>query len=224
MGSCYWYASSCHLTWNSTTDLKVAVAPGLDLPTSVPLQAYKKPRITTGPRSTSTGRSTLSESELLLHCSAHPKLDYTAREESSGEADDLLRHYVGVYDPATGDIQIVPARKVTVRGTLRSTTIPEIRDESSEDEKAPPSVLSPPVSATLRTTLLIHLNTETCGPYPSRRSLWHQKISKSHPCPYGECDCPSELLPKLLRQIRPRSSRICSHRFHVSDIRGGSHS
>ncbi|MCJ1295948.1 DNA-directed RNA polymerase I subunit rpa49 [Xylographa carneopallida] len=120
----------------------IAVAPGLDLPTSVPLQAYKKPRITTGPRSTSTGRSTLSESELLLHCSAHPKLDYTAREESSGEADDLLRHYVGVYDPATGDIQIVPARKVTVRGTLRSTTIPEIRDESSEDEKAPPSRLA----------------------------------------------------------------------------------
>ncbi|MCJ1320221.1 DNA-directed RNA polymerase I subunit rpa49 [Xylographa vitiligo] len=117
----------------------VAVAPGLDLPTNVPLQAYTKPRTNTVSDSTSTGRSALSESELLLHCSAHPKLDYTAREESSGGADDLLRHYIGVYDPATGDIQIVPARKVTVRGTLRSTVVPEKRDDSSEDEKAPPS-------------------------------------------------------------------------------------
>ncbi|MCJ1420353.1 DNA-directed RNA polymerase I subunit rpa49 [Xylographa parallela] len=117
----------------------IAVAPGLDLPTNVPLQAYTKVRTNTVSSSASTATSTLLESELLLHCSAHPKLDYTAREESSGGADDLLRHYVGVYDPATGDLQIVPVRKVTVRGTLRSTIAPEIRDGSSEDEKAPPS-------------------------------------------------------------------------------------
>ena len=126
-------------------DLVLAVAPGLDLPTNVPLQAYTKVRTNTVSSSASTATSTLLESELLLHCSAHPKLDYTAREESSGGADDLLRHYVGVYDPATGDLQIVPVRKVTVRGTLRSTIAPEIRDGSSEDEKAPPSVLFSPV-------------------------------------------------------------------------------
>ncbi|MCJ1388324.1 DNA-directed RNA polymerase I subunit rpa49 [Xylographa bjoerkii] len=117
----------------------IAVAPGLDLPTNVPLQAFKKPRTNTIPSPTTTGRSTLSESELLLHCSAHPKLDYTAREESSGGADDLLRHYIGVYDPAAGAIQILRSRKVTVRGTLRSAVVPEIRDDSSEDEKAPQS-------------------------------------------------------------------------------------
>ncbi|MCJ1400008.1 DNA-directed RNA polymerase I subunit rpa49 [Xylographa trunciseda] len=117
----------------------IAIAPGLDLPTDVPLQAFKKPRPNTILNPSSTGRTALSESELLLHCSAHPKLDYTAREESSGGADDLLRHYVGVYDPATGDIQIMPARKVIVRGTLRSAVVPEIREASSEDEKVPQS-------------------------------------------------------------------------------------
>ncbi|MCJ1283020.1 DNA-directed RNA polymerase I subunit rpa49 [Xylographa opegraphella] len=117
----------------------IAVAPGLDLPTNFPLQAYTKTRTDTVSSSASTGRSALSESELLLHCYAHPKLDYTAREESSGGADDLLRHYVGVYDPATGDMQIVPVRKVTVRGTLRSTIVPEIHDDSSDEEKTPPS-------------------------------------------------------------------------------------
>ncbi|MCJ1383412.1 DNA-directed RNA polymerase I subunit rpa49 [Xylographa soralifera] len=117
----------------------IAVAPGLDLPTNVPLQAFQKPCTNTVSSSTSTGRVPLSESELLLHCSAHPKLDYTAREESSSGANDLLRHYVGVYDPATRDIQIVPTRKMIVRGTLRSTVVPEIRDEYSEDERAPQS-------------------------------------------------------------------------------------
>ena len=118
-----------------------AIAPGLNLPTNIPLHAFKKPRTNTNSKMTSTGRSALSESELLLHCSAHAKLDYTAREESLGGADDLLRHYVGVYDPATGEIKILPARKVTVRGTLRSEVTSRVYDDSSEDDTAPQSVL-----------------------------------------------------------------------------------
>ena len=117
-----------------------ATAPGLDLPTNVPLKAYKRARTGTTPRATTAGRSILSESELLLHCSAHPKLDYTAREEVSGGAESLLRHYVGVYDPKTGELQVVPARNVVVRGTLRAPSAPEKEDGSSDEEKVPQSV------------------------------------------------------------------------------------
>ena len=82
----------------------------------------------------------MSESEILLHCGAHPKLDYTAREEMSNGAESLLQHYVGIYDPQTGNLQVVPARKLVVRGTLRSETVSSGGDHTSDDEKTPQSV------------------------------------------------------------------------------------
>lgn len=63
-----------------------------------------------------------AEPELLLHSSSHPKLDYTVREESSGSADTLLKHYVGVYDPSTGEVKIFPSKKVVMRSSLRTQT------------------------------------------------------------------------------------------------------
>lgn len=34
--------------------------------------------------------------------------------------DGSVKHYVGVYDPETGEMQVVEARGMSVRGTLRS--------------------------------------------------------------------------------------------------------
>ena len=117
----------------------VVTTPGLTLPTTVPLNAYTKARSQTTPRATAAGRSALTEKELLLHSSAHPRIEYTAREEPAGSADSLLKHYVGIYDPVTGSLQVVPARKLVVRGTLRaSTTTKEHNDGSSEDENEAP--------------------------------------------------------------------------------------
>jgi DNA-directed RNA polymerase I subunit RPA49 len=99
-----------------------ASTPGLEAPADVILDAYSKPA-----SNTQHGLS----SQLLLHTSeAHAKLDYTAREEKSGITDDLLKHYVGVFDPASGELQLVPARKMVVRGTLRTArTVEEDGDE-----------------------------------------------------------------------------------------------
>ena len=83
-------------------------------------QAYKRARDETEQQPNSTETSALSASELLLHSSTHPKLDYIAREEQSTGADSLLKHYIGVFDPKTGDLQLVEARKLVVRGVLRS--------------------------------------------------------------------------------------------------------
>lgn len=55
-----------------------------------------------------------------MHSSDHPKLDYTAQEEEAGGADSLLKHYVGVYDPETGKMEIMEARKMVVRGSVRA--------------------------------------------------------------------------------------------------------
>lgn len=55
-----------------------------------------------------------------MQSSTHPQIDYTGREEGSGDTASLLKHYVGVYDPATGKLQVMEARKMVVRATVRS--------------------------------------------------------------------------------------------------------
>ncbi|KAF2738562.1 DNA-directed RNA polymeras-like protein I 49 kDa polypeptide [Polyplosphaeria fusca] len=67
-------------------------------------------------------------SELLLHSSEHNTLDYVAREEKDGSSGSHLKDYIGVYDPATGTLKLMEARKLTVRSTLRS----EIEDMQAE--------------------------------------------------------------------------------------------
>ena len=62
----------------------------------------------------------IATTEFLLHSGQHPKLDYTAREEEIGGADTLLKHYLGVYDPKSGKLEVMEARKMVVRGVVRA--------------------------------------------------------------------------------------------------------
>lgn len=87
------------------------------MPVSISLQPFTKPRKNAPQR---PGRSgAIATTEVLLHSSEHPKLDYTAREEEAGGSDALTKHYVGVYDPKTGKLEVVEARKMVVRGSVR---------------------------------------------------------------------------------------------------------
>lgn len=62
----------------------------------------------------------IAKRELLLQSSEHPTIDYTGREEEAGGTDSLLKHYVGIFDPSTGKLQVMEARKMAVRGIVRS--------------------------------------------------------------------------------------------------------
>jgi len=119
------------LQW-STDRLLLASTPGLILPSKLALKPYTKPQ-------SSTSRPIVPGPELLLHSSAHPKLDYTAREETSNGSENHLKHYIGIYDPSTGQLQIVQARKLVVRSTLRAIGVLK---NNIEDEKDPPATLS----------------------------------------------------------------------------------
>lgn len=88
------------------------------MPASISLQPFTKHRKNAPQR---PGRSgAIATTEVLLHSSEHPKLDYTAREEEEGGSDALLKHYVGVYDPKTGKLEVMEARKMVVRGSVRA--------------------------------------------------------------------------------------------------------
>lgn len=80
-------------------------------------------------------RPSLAVPELMLHSSAHPKLDYVAREEPSNRSESHLKHYIGVYDSETGKLQLVQARKLVVRSTLRSSADDEKGSDSENDAR-----------------------------------------------------------------------------------------
>ncbi|KAL8906967.1 MAG: hypothetical protein Q9171_006059 [Xanthocarpia ochracea] len=96
----------------------VASTPGLSFRPNLSLKPFNKPRI---PKLSSTGQSHITNSEHLLHTSAHPKIDYIGREEEGGGTDGLLSHYIGVYDPQSGGLQLMRARKLVLRRSLRAT-------------------------------------------------------------------------------------------------------
>lgn len=100
----------------------LATTPGLHFPSRISFNPYKRTKILP------EGASEL----LLLQSSEHARLDYTAQEELDGSSESQLKDYVGVYDPATKKLQLVPVKRVTVRSTLRRET----EEMQEEQEKA----------------------------------------------------------------------------------------
>lgn len=93
------------------------------MPSKISFNPYKRTKVL--PQGEST--------ELLFQSSDHPRLDYTAQEERDGSSESQLQDYVGVYDPATNKLQIVPVKRVVVRSTLRSE-VEEMRQEQAAIE------------------------------------------------------------------------------------------
>ena len=94
--------------------------PGLKYSGKEALQAYKNGK------------------ELLLSVSSHPKLDHVAREEASGSSESLLKHYLGIYDPETGEVEIVPAKQLVMRSKLHNA-----RSLEEDVEAVLPKTVSP---------------------------------------------------------------------------------
>ncbi|KAI0180350.1 RNA polymerase I associated factor, A49-like protein [Hypoxylon sp. FL1284] len=110
----------------------IATCPGICVPKSVKFQAYSKQQ-PTGSR-----KSKPADSSLLLHSSFHGKLDYTAREDGPGGRESHLKHYIGVFDPKTGQLSVVEAKKMAVRGVVRTQEAPE---EDPADRQASKTTL-----------------------------------------------------------------------------------
>lgn len=94
--------------------------PGLAVPSQIAFKPYKHTKIL--PQGEST--------QLLLQSSEHPRLDYVAQEEKDGSSESQLKDYVGVFDPATNKLQLMPVKRVVLRSTLRSET-EEMREEQA---------------------------------------------------------------------------------------------
>lgn len=113
--TCWLYSKSL-LTCSS-----VATTPGVEISENVAFYPYQ-PR--EGSRSKSTKSKHAGDKELLLHSTSHRSLDYTAREEGKRGLNQLVNHYVGIYDPKTGNLEVVEAKKMVVRGMVRAKQAP----------------------------------------------------------------------------------------------------
>ncbi|EQL30756.1 hypothetical protein BDFG_06790 [Blastomyces dermatitidis ATCC 26199] len=110
----------------------IASTPGISIPSSIPLTAYSRPRQNRQKHKTTTN-TTLSTSEILLQSSAHPRIDFLGKE-GENELDTLWNHYVAVYDPDAGKLELVEARKMTVRGCVRRVARKAINDGESDGD------------------------------------------------------------------------------------------
>ena len=58
---------------------------------------------------------------MLLHSETHPTLDYTAQAEDPPPSADSLTHYIGIYDPHSQNLKLLPALNLTVRSSLKTS-------------------------------------------------------------------------------------------------------
>ena len=97
----------------------IATTPGIALDRAVNFQAFTKP----GPAQKNSKKTPVPT--LLLHSSEHPRVDYTAKEDGQDGLESHLKHYIGVFDPETGKLDVIEAKKMTVRGVPRAQKAPE---------------------------------------------------------------------------------------------------
>ncbi|WQF75453.1 Putative RNA polymerase I associated factor, A49 [Colletotrichum destructivum] len=97
-------------------------APGVRLPNSVPFKPYVKQDALSSKR---RQKAPAVSQDLVLHSSSHQTMDYTAREDGISDSQQALKHYVGIFDPKTGTLQVVEAKKMVVRGVARAKHAPE---------------------------------------------------------------------------------------------------
>ncbi|ROT38494.1 RNA polymerase I associated factor, A49-like protein [Sodiomyces alkalinus F11] len=131
-------ATSIHIT--SITKAQhcppvIASAPGLQLQKNVPFRPYqKRPKSSTK----KSRRPPASAQELVLHSAKHRTVDLTAREEgpTGNGGEPLQKQYLAIFDPQTGKMEVMEAKKLVVRGTVRARHAAEEAMTAPADTKS----------------------------------------------------------------------------------------
>lgn len=141
------FACACYSWKFLILTTQTATAPGIAVAKDAVFNSYSK--------RPSAKRSRHRSNDLLLHSTSHRTLDYTAREDKPENGQPLLKHYIGLFDPATGKLQLVEGKKMVVRGVVRAQ---QATDEDMRSQQMPQVHFSRPnyqghYSDTLQTML-----------------------------------------------------------------------
>lgn len=94
----------------------IASTPGVSLPKTLRFEPF--------------ARQCGQNKELLLQSSSHSMIDYVATEDKSSTAK-YLKHYVAVYDPVTGQLQVIEARRMGIRSSVRQQE--QVQEDGSDE-------------------------------------------------------------------------------------------
>ncbi len=144
------------------------------MPDSFPFNVYEKDEQPPAKRRKSGGPP--PPSEMALHSSAHRTIDYTARQEQWKSVDTLVNHFLAVIDPKTGEVEVIQAKKMVVRGTVRSKQAPAEAMEVSASKPVWLWFFTVPDSGIRLTALQTHSEArmelgETFGTKKSKKAL-----------------------------------------------------
>ncbi|KAM0341173.1 hypothetical protein ACHAPU_010188 [Fusarium lateritium] len=95
----------------------IATAVGFEVPKNIPFHAYA-PSNATKPKSKQP--QSAGEKDFLLHSNAHRTMDYTVKADGPRGEKPALNHFLGIYDPKTGKLEVVEAKKMTMRASVRA--------------------------------------------------------------------------------------------------------
>ncbi|KAF5681073.1 DNA-directed RNA polymerase A (I) chain [Fusarium heterosporum] len=95
----------------------IATAVGFEVPKNIPFHAYAPNNAT---KSKSKQPQSAGEKDFLLHSNAHRTMDYTVKAEGPRGEKPALNHFLGIYDPKTGKLEVVEAKKMTMRASVRA--------------------------------------------------------------------------------------------------------
>jgi DNA-directed RNA polymerase I subunit RPA49 len=112
-----------------------------DLPPVIAVPAaIKIPQLSMKAYSKKISEVPISQQQLLLHTSEHPRLDFIGDENFGNDSAALLDHYVGVYDPETGKVELHKARRLKIATTLRPTQEQIDEAKAKKDYQTPYSL------------------------------------------------------------------------------------
>ncbi|KIL95282.1 dna-directed rna polymerase i subunit rpa49 [Fusarium avenaceum] len=95
----------------------IATAVGFEVPKNIPFHAYAP---NNAAKSKSKQPQSAGEKDFLLHSNAHRTMDYTVKAEGPRGEKPAMNHFLGIYDPKTGKLEVVEAKKMTMRASVRA--------------------------------------------------------------------------------------------------------
>ncbi|KAI9816158.1 MAG: DNA-directed RNA polymerase I subunit rpa49 [Phylliscum demangeonii] len=129
----------------------IVSSPGISIPATVAFTPYTKSTPAPAPaaapppppppaskgragRSTTTDATASRVAAYMIQSSGHARMDYVGQTQGAGAAaQSLVKHYVALYDPRTGEVEMIEAQRMVVRGTIRAHDA-EARAEAEKSE------------------------------------------------------------------------------------------
>ena len=108
-----------HFRDNLLIPIFPASSPGFNVPSKTGFSLCRKRRDLADARTISSSNSSSNKTHEYVLSACQNMLEYSGYEDRTASDENKIKSYVGVYDPATGELQVIEACKMVLRVSLR---------------------------------------------------------------------------------------------------------